>query len=81
MHEDDRPKFIAALCKEIETKGDTAFPAKDYFVPVVAGKVSAFPLIAEFLVRTGHTKELFETIGQMQIPTMGIASCSRTSST
>jgi hypothetical protein len=73
VHEDDQLEFIAALRKEIETKGDTAFPAKDYFVPVVAGKVSSFPLIAEFLIRTGHTKELFETVGQMQIPTMGVA--------
>ncbi len=73
VQESERAAFIDAVLTTIETQGDHCASRADYHFPVFEGQVSEFPLIAEFAIRAGYTKELFERMKKAQVPTPGLA--------
>jgi hypothetical protein len=69
----DQDAFVGSILRRALTHGDYAFTTKDYHYPELDGRVSDFPLIAEFAIRTGHAKELFSIIATAKDPTPGLA--------
>ncbi|QMV18103.1 hypothetical protein GOB94_04895 [Granulicella sp. 5B5] len=67
------PAFVTGILARILTHGDYVYSSKQHHYPDLDGRVSELPLIAEFAIRTGHTKDLFEVISQARNPTPGLA--------
>ena len=69
----DLPAFVSALIARTLTHGDYVYDRNQHHYPELDGKVSELPLVAEFAIRTGHVKELFELMSQAKNPTPGLA--------
>jgi len=73
--ETDRPGFVLGLLKHVEQPLPPQSPRKplNQCYPSMHGEVSALPLLAEFLIRTGHLKELLEATKKSQLPAFSLA--------
>jgi hypothetical protein len=72
VHQDDRVSFVAAMLAFVPSdksahRGDdtTRFPS-------YKNCTSLLPLVAEFCFRTGYTKELFQSLQELTMPTVGL---------
>ena len=74
VQETDRPKFIASLLQHFPMRFSSPRPSgATALFPIIGWACSELPLLAEFLVRAGHTAQLFEALQKPEMPTMGLA--------
>ena len=73
IQDKDRSVFIAFLVSSVTD--EDAERSTDYtqHFPSINGVTSELPLVAEFCIRSGYGRELFESVKDTKTPTIGIA--------
>jgi len=65
--------FVEAMLTIVKKGGVVGNEGASYHFPAFQGHVSDTPLIAEFCIRTGNTKQLMDAAGLSEKPTNGLA--------
>lgn len=73
LDQDDRNRFIHEVLALVECGGTTNWAGVNARFPNLNGNVSELPLIAEFCIRAGFTKQLFGRAAMIKAPKRAIA--------
>ena len=68
----ERGNFVSALLKRIPSELAAHKMHDNARFPSFHGTMSELPLVAEFCVRTGYTRELLKAVSEVQKPTFGL---------
>jgi hypothetical protein len=69
----DRPTFVSHLLDSVRRPLTAFSPRSPALFPAFNGQISALALLAEFLIRTGHLKELLAATAEPKMPTVSLA--------